>query len=428
MAVTTRPPAPTSAPARLRTLLIVLVGACLAWGVVAGWTVYEHASAASRVVRASEPLSLDAQRMYLSLSDADVTAGTAFLSAGQEPLATRQRYAADIAGAAADLAALRAAGDQQQAASLSAIATGLPVYTDDVARAETWNQAEYQSPGASFLQDAAEEMHLTLLPAARAVYAQQSAQLTAASAQATGLPWVVITLVLAVLIGVFLLRTQRWLTRRTHRVVNPGLLGATLVLAVGTVWLLASYGVARSDLGRGVDHGSVPAQAVAQGSIAAQQARGDEVLNLISRTGDAAFEKDFATASRQLGPGPGSFLADAAAASSGEPAARWVTAAGHDATAFYTVNANLARLDQAANYAQETTLVVQPVPGSSVLAFASLERDLNRAIAADQQVFRQGATAGSDAFGGLLAAVIVAALLMAAGCAWGLSRRLAEYR
>jgi hypothetical protein len=34
----------------------------------------------------------------------------------------------------------------------------------------------------------------------------------------------------------------------------------------------------------------------------------------------------------------------------------------------------------------------------------------------------------AGAFSGLEAVVIVASLLMAAGCAWGLTRRLAEYR
>jgi hypothetical protein len=39
-----------------------------------------------------------------------------------------------------------------------------------------------------------------------------------------------------------------------------------------------------------------------------------------------------------------------------------------------------------------------------------------------------GATAGRNAFSGLDVVIILAAALMAAGCAWGLSRRLAEYR
>jgi len=38
------------------------------------------------------------------------------------------------------------------------------------------------------------------------------------------------------------------------------------------------------------------------------------------------------------------------------------------------------------------------------------------------------AAAGSDAFTGLEAGIVVLVLIMATGSAWGLSRRLAEYR
>ena len=88
---------PRSVPATLRLLLAGLAGAALAWGALAAWTVSQHAAAAGDVVSASEPLSLDAQRMYQSLSDADVTATTAFLAGPQPPLASRQRFQADIA-------------------------------------------------------------------------------------------------------------------------------------------------------------------------------------------------------------------------------------------------------------------------------------------------------------------------------------------
>jgi len=53
---------------------------------------------------------------------------------------------------------------------------------------------------------------------------------------------------------------------------------------------------------------------------------------------------------------------------------------------------------------------------------------LDAAIRADQAVFADSAAAGSGAFTGQVAGVAVLALAMAAGCAWGLSRRLAEYR
>jgi len=416
-------------PAILRLLLVGLVAGSVAWGAVGAWAVSQHASAASAVVSTGEPLSLAAQQMYQSLSDADVTATTTFLAGPPEPLAVRQRYEADIAQAAADLTVLRDAGSGRQlAASLSAISTGLPVYTGYVQQAQTYSSVGYPLTGGSFMQVASEEMHLTLLPAARASYTQENAALTAASAQATGLPWIVVALALAIVIGVALLRTQRWLRRRTHRAVNYGLLASTLAVAASVIWLVAAFASARADLQRGLGHGSTPAQTLAQAGIAAQQARGDEVLNLISRSGSSSFQQDFISMRNKIGPGSGTLLTVAAASSPAGAAVGQVGAAARDARSWYAVTGRVFRLDLAANYAAETQLVIGTGSGSSAAEFARLESDLSRAIAADQVVFTASATAGRNAFGGLEAGVIAAALLMAAGSAWGLSRRLAEYR
>jgi len=60
--------------------------------------------------------------------------------------------------------------------------------------------------------------------------------------------------------------------------------------------------------------------------------------------------------------------------------------------------------------------------------FGRLEADLDAAIRAGRATFAGSAAAGSDAFTGLEAGLVVLALIMATGSAWGLSRRLAEYR
>jgi hypothetical protein len=419
-------------PGTLWLLLAILAGAALAWGALTAWTVSQHAAAAGDVVSASEPLSLDAQRMYQALSDADVTATTAFLAGPQQPLAARQRFQADITQAATELTALKSAaaggGNRPLTAGLAAISAGLPSYTGYVAQAQSYSALGFPLTGGSFMQVASEEMHLTLLPAARTAYAQENAQLTADSAAATGLPWVVVAVALAIVIAVGLYRSQRWLARRTHRIVNYGLLAASLLLAVGTIWLAAAFLVARSDLQRSVAHGSAPTETLAQAGIAVQQARGDEILNLISRSGDASFVQNFQAVRRELGPGPGTLLSTAAAASQGGPGAGPAAAAVHDAGPWYAANEQVYRLDVAASYPAETRLVIGTGPGSSAAGFQRLERDLSRAVAADQVTFRSAATGGAGAFGGLEAGIIVVSLLMAAGCAWGISRRLAEYR
>jgi hypothetical protein len=394
--------------------------------------VIQHASAAQDVVSTSEPLSLSAQQMYRSLADADVTATTAFLTGPNESLANRQRFAADIRQAGADLSNLRgeatSGSNPHLLASLSAISTALPVYTQYVAQAQTEYSLGYLLTGGSFMQVASEVMHLTLLPAARTAYAQENAGLTAASARATGLPWIAVVVVFAIGMAFVLYRTQRWLWRHTHRRVNLGLAGATLVLVAGTLWLIVAFTVARSDLHQGVGHGSAPAETLAQADIDTQQIRGDEILNLISRSGNTSFVQDYHSVRSQLGPGSGTLLTDAAAASPGGAGAQWAQAAAHDIQAWYAVNDQIYRLDSELRNQQETQLVTGTGPGSSAAGFTRVENDLSRAIAADQVIFHSNATAGENAFTGLEAGIIVAALLMALGCVWGLDVRLAEYR
>ena len=416
-------------PAKLWTLSAGLVLLALAWGALAGWTVGQHTSAASNVVHVDEPLALAAQQMYESISDADVTATTTFLSGPEPPLAPLQRYRADVAGAAADLARLRNAADGNQSltAALADFSAGLPVYTGYVAQAQTEYALGYPLTGGSFMQVASEEAHLVLLPAARTVYTLQDAALTAASSQATGLPLVIVAGVLAVVTGFVLYRAQRWLTRRTHRVFNYGLVTASAALIISVVWLVVTFAVARSDLVRGIGYGSRPAGTLAQASIDVQQVRGDEILNLISRSGDTSFEQNFRSVRDQIGPGTGTLLAVAASASRGQAEAQ-VTMAERDATSWYTANEQVYRLDLAAAYAAETTLVIGTGPGSSAAGYTQLENDISRAIAGDLSTFQSNATAGASAFGPLEDVVIVSALLMVGGSAWGLSRRLGEYR
>ena len=422
----------STTPTRLRLLLTGLLLACLAWGAVGAWTVLQHASAAQDVVSTSEPLSLNAQQMYRSLSDADVTATTAFLAGPNESLGDRQRYTADINQAATDLSNLNGAAtsgsNRQLLASLAAISTALPVYTSYVSQAQSEYHLGYLLTGGSFMQVASEVMHLQLLPAAKTIYAQENAGLTAASARATGLPWIAVVVVLAIGIGFVLFRAQRWLWRSTHRRINYGLAVATAVLAACVLWLIVAFTVARGNLQQGVGHGSGPAETLAQAGIDAQQIRGDEILNLISRSGNASFRQDYQSVRGQLGPGPGTLLTEAAGSSPEGAGAQWASAAAHDIRAWYAVNDQVYRLDSESRYPTETQLVIGTGPTSSAAGFGRVETDLSHAIAADQVVFHSNATAGGNAFTGLEAGVIVAALLMALGCAWGLSVRLAEYR
>ena len=417
-------------PARLRILLVALVLLSLAWGAFGGWVASDHSAAADQLVATDERLSLDAQQMYQAIADADATMTAALLTSSQPALKPLQRYQQDIATASAALSRLRAGdGGHGADASLTALSGGLPDYAGDVAQARTEYAMGYPLTGGSFVQVASEEAHTVLLPAAGAVFARENAARSAASSRASGLPLMIAALVLAIVTGYVLLRAQQWLTRRTNRVLSPGLVLSSLLLLVSVIWLAAGFLTARSGLDGGIAHGSGPEQDLALASIGVQQIRGDAVLNVISRSGSASFADDFRATSKQVGPGTGSWLSAAAGAQQGGGSgAAAVASAERGATAWYAANQGVYALGTKARYAAEQQLVVGGGAGGTAAGYNALETSLSRAITADQAVFESAAGDAAHALDPLAGVVIAAAVLMAAGCAWAVTRRLAEYR
>jgi len=428
-------------PARLRLLLALLILLSLAWGVLAALTANQHAAAAADVVAVSEPLSLDAEQIYTSLSDADATAASAFLAGGLEPAKARQRYQADITEAAIRIEAASALvgssaaraqmpGHPAKQASAAGTAVGddlailsgrLPAYTDEVGTARADNRLGLPL-GAAYLREASALLRETLLPAASDIYAKESAQLTSASAQATGLPLIVIAVVAELGLCYVLFRSSRWLSRHTHRVVNYGLLLAAVAGLVSLAWLAGAFLVGRGDLLHAQQQGSAPVQAFARAEVAALQAHADESLTLIDNSGDDSYQKDYLTQQKLLGPGPGTLLAAVQEAAANGGPGRDV---GAGARAWYQAHAALRAKDDAGSHA---AAVASAQSGDASTSFARLSTTLSQGIDTHQAVFATSARSGRDAFTGLAVGMIVASLVMVAGCAWGLSRRLAEYR
>jgi hypothetical protein len=425
-------------PARLRLLLALLILLSLAWGVLAALTADQHASAAADVVAVSEPLSLDAEQIYTSLSDADATAANAFLAGGLEPAQARQRYQADITQAAIRIEAASALvgssaartqlpGHLTKQSSAAGTAVGddlailsgqLPAYTDEVGTARADNRLGLPL-GAAYLREASGLLRGTLLPAASDIYTRESTLLTSASAQATGLPLIVVAAIAGLGLGYVLFRSSRWLSRHTHRVVNYGLLLAALAGLVSLVWLVAAFVVGRGDLLHAQQQGSAPAQAFARAEVAALQAHADESLTLIDNGGDDTYQTDYRAQQKLLGPGPGTLLAavQAAGGSGSDVAAQ--------ARAWYQAHAALRAKDDGGNHG---AAVQSALNGDAATSFARLSGTLSQGISDHQAVFAASARSGRDAFTALAAGMIVASLVMVGGCAWGLSRRLAEYR
>ena len=269
-------------------------------------------------------------------------------------------------------------------------------------------------------------MRATLLPAARDLSAQENAQLAAADQRATGVPYA--ALAVAPDRGrCCCSRAQFWLARRTSRILNPGLLVASVVGLASLIWLVTALTVARTHLIAARDHGSAPVEALARAETAALQAHADESLTLIDRSGDDSFQADFLSLQR-AGPGAGHAADGRGRHRAGQPG----RAAGRGRV---TGRARLVRRPSAGTVTRRHRAICRRgpagprCPADSGYRFGRLDTDLTGAIAADQASFRSAAQQGRDDLAFLEAGMIVLSLVMAASCAWAISRRrLAEYR
>jgi len=417
-------------PGRLWLVLIGLVLLSLAWGALAAFTAARYAAAASSVVTTREPLSLDAQRIYAKLSDANDAATTAFLTGGIEPAATTRRYLADISAAEAGIQSATAqggAGPGDAAKDLNALAADLPTYTQEIGYASADNRLALPL-GAAYLREASGFMRNALLPDAKELYATENASLSGASARATGLPLFCVTVVTGLVVGCVLYQASRWLRRRTNRVLNAGLIAAGALVVISLAWLATAYLGARSDLLHAQARGSATVEAVAQVGIAVQEAHADESLTLVDNTGGDAYQADYVKQQHALGPGAGTLLTAASAAAQGSPAVPAVAAAVSDARAWFAAHAQVRSLDDNGNHSKAVASVLGTAPGDAGASSARLSNDLASAVNSDQAVFNSTARSAASAYTALALGVIVVALLMAGACAWGLSRRLTEYR
>jgi hypothetical protein len=411
-------------------MLAWLVVATLAWGALAAFTIGQHASGAGTVVSSSEPLTYDALGVWQSLSDANDAASAAILAGSLPPQPVVARYQRDLDVARSDIVdAARRGGPQ---GDLDTLSTGLNSYQDEVSRALANNQLGYPV-GAAYLRQASALMTTTLLPAAHDLYTTEDARLMTASAQATGLPLIVVTIVAGLALGAAYWRCGRWIYRRTHRVVNGGLLLAGVAGALAVVWLAGAFLVGRADLLAAQTQGSVPVQALANADIAVLKAHSDEALTLINNSGNDKNEANFQDLQKSLGPGPGKLLTIAQQTAAGSPGAAQATAAAQAAPGWFAQHHTVRADDNgdnpgAAGGGTHQEAVSMVVSGPAGKAFQSLSADLGQAITADNAAFASHASSGRSAFTGLEPGVIAATLIMVAALAWGLSRRLAEYR
>ncbi|MGW7448728.1 hypothetical protein [Kitasatospora sp. NPDC054795] len=423
-------------PGRLRLAGVVLAVLTVAFGGLTAWQLETRAQAADRVVSYSQPLSRDAAEIHRNLADAATTAASGFLLAGAEPDEVRNRYEQDIATAAKLIAqaAARTTATSPAQGSLARLNQQLPVYAGLVETARADNRQGIPLGGA-YLRYASEQMQTVLLPTAAELAAVENRELSDDYAEARAVPWAAYGLALVALAA--LAWVQLTLFRRTNRVFNIGLLGATAAVLSGALWLTVTGLTTSSALQRSNREGAAPLRALNTARVDVLTARLAENLHFVARGSTAKYADQWTKATEHLAGAKdlppdrsnGSLpqavrLAPSAAVPSVVDASKqfdeWRRR--HDA-------ARTQEVDNA-DYqgALEATVTAKGDAATADAAFNATDKALARAADIEQDRFDKAA---GGTGGDLRAAAVAAALLglvAATAALRGLGRRLAEYR
>ncbi|GAA2705474.1 hypothetical protein [Actinoplanes palleronii] len=398
---------------RLIAAALIVLG--LGLGGTALATVHQRAALTRDITAVTGPLSVGVQDLYRSLSDADATAATAFLTSGAEPAELRQRYLDDLARAGAALTAATRNADDADAARLAVLTDQLPVYTGLVETARSYNRLGVPLGGA-YLREASGLMRHTLLPQAQGLFESAQGRLSAAQRDAVGFPWAVLLLGLLTVAG--LVYAQVLLARRTNRVFNLGLVAASLVALLALVWSAAGLSAAASRVDAGRGDGSALVSVLAGARRAALQARADEALTLIARGSGAAFEKDYRVVAQDLAG-----LLGTAADRAPEADRAVILAARDHAVRWGELHDGMRALDDKGDY-----LAAVAKASATGAAFTELDTAMTSALAtANDRVDRQ-AGHGGGALTGLEVGLLLLTAGLVAAIVLGFRPRIGEYR
>jgi heme/copper-type cytochrome/quinol oxidase subunit 2 len=408
------------------TAALVLVGVLV--GVFTAVSVQTRAQALDNLKGSSGPLSDAAQTLYRSLSDADATANSAFLSAGGDPGAVdtlRSRYGQDIAQAEHALAIAVAARTPADLADpdspLSVLSSKLSVYTGLVETARA-NNLQGFPVGAAYQREASTLMHDKLLKAARQLYDQETATLEEDQDQASSFP--VVELLLGLVALVLLFFAQRYVRRRSRRRLNIGLVVATVAAVISLAWVLVATIGVMTNVDASRENGSDQTKVLADARLAALQARSDETLTLVARGSGSTFEDDYNKNART--PLATQHLPAAQSLATDPDVRSLVRTAIDEEIAWNRTHKDIRTADDGGDYPKAVQLALSDKDAAG--QFDRVDTALGTAIKDTTATFEQEVTQAGTALTGTVIGVILLALIMAAGAATGIWQRLKEYR
>lgn len=388
--------------------------ALLAVGAACATTLATRQASETSAVNSDEHLMVNVDELYHTLADADATAAAALLVNQVPPARLIDQYQSDVAQAENALAQASRdlAGDDTASSQLEKVAGQLPIYTGFVATAQADNRLGYPV-GAAYLREASTLLRQQILPEVKAVADQESAAQTSAQSGVGGFPvWLLVVALLALAV---LARAAQVVSRSTRRRINPGLAVGFLIALALTLWSLTATFSAKSASDRAQrDFTAVSATLQARDNLAL--AESFQSLSLIDRGEDnGADTKNENTTLDAIRRSP---ALDARTTKLFGALTSQTTNIQADVTAgdyYKAIDAAVGHSDQQG----ANTMSAKAATLDSALV-DGFNRDQN-AYAADS------GSAGSSLSGGLWLGLIGGAVA-AAAAAYGINRRLAEYR
>ena len=422
-----------------------------------GAGVAQHRLALKTVCEDAAPSIIAAQHIRAALADLDANAANELLSAPGQKTQARQDYdkrrkeiGDNIVAASENITY----GDAERK-PLQDIERWLGVYEEDVTRARVMHETGNAAAMLAAYEHATDTMHNVLLPAAQALdkanhdvlestYATQGYRhLLALGAVSLG----------GFLLGWPLLRVQGFLSQRTRRSFNQGLLGASLLSGIVFLWALQTFFSAQHELYVAKEQAFDSVHFLWRARAIANDANGSESRWLLAMENKdlqaaARYEKEFADRSHEIADispferihqvGPDAQAGRATSGFSGLladelknitfPHERDAAVRAVDTYAvYYGVDQQIRQLEAHGMHRQAVELCTGNNPGQSNYAFGQFDNALEDTLKINQNAFEEAHIEGMQQLkpfnwevGALLLGVVIAAV-------FGLRPRLREY-
>jgi len=291
-----RPPAPAGrrdlgtflrtapTPVRLKALLYGLWGLAALLFLVGEWALAGARTAMHKVGKDTAPSIIFAQEIGSDLADLDANAGNFLLGSKRHQAEAVEAFEARRRNLSKRLVdAAKNITEEAEREPVEAMFDDLGRYLELVGEARYHKESSDDRGAIVVYGLASDKMHQSLVPASRRLdkanrdaldhaYREQESR-SGAAAFAAGL--------VGAALAAVLVAAQIFLVRRTRRIINPSLLGATLIALVYTAYLVTRITVAREDLRVAKEDAFESIHAIWKARAVAYDANGDETRYLL---------------------------------------------------------------------------------------------------------------------------------------------------